>query len=45
LAAIQCCVVSSPYNGLEKWFDLKIEMLVANGTSEAEELYSWLLSD
>lgn len=45
LAAMQCCIVSSPYDGLEKWFDLKTEMLVAHDTSEAKELYTWLLGD
>ena len=45
LAAMKCCIVSSKYLGLEKWFDLSKEMLVAESAKEAIELYTWLLSD
>jgi spore maturation protein CgeB len=45
LAAMGCCIVSSPYNGLEKWFDLGSEILMAKDSSEAIELYKWLLDD
>jgi spore maturation protein CgeB len=45
LAAMGCCIVSSPYNGLEKWFDLGSEILMANDSSEAIELFNWLLDD
>lgn len=45
LAAMGCCIVSAPYNGLEKWFDINREMLVAENTEEAVELYRWLLED
>lgn len=45
LAAMGCCVVSSPYNGLEKWFKIGEEMFISRDTSEAIELYSWLLND
>ena len=45
LAAMKCCVVSSKYLGLEKWFDLRKEVLVAENSEEAIELYRWLLSD
>jgi len=45
LTAMKCCVVSSKYLGLEKWFDLRKEVLVAENSEEAIELYRWLLSD
>lgn len=45
LAALKCCIVSSKYLGLEKWFDLKKELLVAENSDEAKELYLWLLSN
>lgn len=45
LAAMKCCIVSSKYLGLDNWFDLKREMLVAENSEEAKELYTWLLSD
>ena len=45
LAAMKCCVVSSKYVGLEKWFDLRKEVLVTETSEEAIELYKWLLSN
>ncbi len=45
LAAMKSCIISCEYNGLENWFDLKNEMLVAHDADEATELYNWLLHD
>jgi len=44
LAAMECCIVSNPINGLDKWFDINKEILVAKDENEAIELYEWLLS-
>ena len=45
LSALCSCIVSSPYEGLEKWFEPKKEILVANSTSEAIEIYQTLMED
>lgn len=45
LAALRCCIVSSPYAGLEKWFEPKKEILVANSTEEAIEIYQNLMDN
>lgn len=45
LAAMGCCVVSDPYEGLGEWFELGEEMYVASDADEAVELYEWLLDD
>jgi glycosyltransferase involved in cell wall biosynthesis len=45
LAAMNCCIVSSPYKGLDKWFKLGEEIFVANTSEEAMELYKWLFND
>jgi spore maturation protein CgeB len=45
LAAMECAIVSSPYNGLQKWFDVGKEVFVAKDSKEAIELYTWLLAD
>lgn len=45
LAAMGCCVVSDPYNGLGEWFEIGDEMFVAEDQAEAIELYEWLLDD
>lgn len=45
LAAMKCCIVSSPYNGLEKWFDTGNEILIANSSKEAMEIYTDLLQN
>ncbi|MCW4015248.1 MAG: glycosyltransferase [Candidatus Bathyarchaeota archaeon] len=43
LASIGCCIVSSPVNGLDKWFSLDDEVIVVNSEKEAIETYNWLL--
>lgn len=45
LAAMESCIVSSPYNGLKKWFDIGKEIFVAKDSKEAIELYQWLIND
>jgi spore maturation protein CgeB len=45
LAAMQCCIVSAPYRGMEKWFDTKKEILIANSSKECIELYQMLMGD
>ena len=42
---MECCIVSSPYKGLDKWFKIGEEIFVANSSGEAIELYTWLLND
>jgi spore maturation protein CgeB len=45
LAAMQCCIVSAPYKGLENWFDLNKEILVAKSSKECIEIYQMLIDD
>jgi hypothetical protein len=45
LAAYGACIVSQPYNGLEKWFDIESELLIVNSVEEAIEAYRRLLSN
>ncbi|MFQ5977062.1 MAG: glycosyltransferase [Candidatus Heimdallarchaeota archaeon] len=45
LAAMKCCIVSNPHNGLEKWFEDKKEIIVVKNAEEMPEIYDWLLSD
>jgi len=45
LAAMGCCIISSPYSGLEKWFEIGHEILVAESVEEAVDLYRELLGD
>ncbi len=45
LAAFGACIVSQPYNGLEKWFNFGSELIVVNSENEAIETYQRLLDD
>jgi len=45
LASLECCIVSNPVNGLDKWFDLDEEIIVVNSEKEAIETYEWLLPE
>ncbi len=45
LAAYGACIVSQPYNGLEKWFDIGKELYVVNSEDEAVETYQRLLDN
>ena len=44
LAAMECCMVSNPYLGLEEWFEPEQEMFVLTRPEEVIELYTWLWS-
>jgi glycosyltransferase involved in cell wall biosynthesis len=44
LASLGCCIVSNPYNGLEKWFEPNKEVFIAENANQVIELYKWLLS-
>lgn len=43
LAAFGACIVSQPYNGIEEWFDIGREMIVANNETEVLSIYQYLL--
>lgn len=43
LAAFGACIVSQPYNGIEKWFDIGSEMVMVNSEQEAVDAYHRLL--
>ena len=45
LAAMECCIVSAPYSGLEKWFELGKEILVAESSTECIEIYQMLIDN
>ena len=45
LAAMRSCIVSSPYKGLEKWFDVGKEIMVGYSAKEFIELYNMLMND
>ena len=45
LAAMKCCIVSSPYKGLEKWFDIGNDIIIVNSSKEAIEAYQDLLQN
>ncbi|HET8631051.1 MAG TPA: glycosyltransferase, partial [Thermomicrobiales bacterium] len=44
LAALGCCIVSNPYEGIEEWFEPGRELFVVHGAEEATETYRWLLA-
>jgi spore maturation protein CgeB len=45
LAAMNCCIVSSPYLGIERWFEIGKEIIIANSLKDAIEIYQNLLDD
>jgi spore maturation protein CgeB len=45
LAAMRCCVVSSPYMGLENWFDIGKEILIVKSPKECIEMYGMLIEN
>ncbi len=45
LAAMACCVVSCPYNGLEKWFSPPREIVIVSEEDDLVETYEMLISD
>lgn len=42
LAALETCMVSNPYLGLEEWFEPGKEMFLLSEPDEVTELYPWL---
>jgi hypothetical protein len=44
LAALGACMVSSPYNGLEEWFEPEREVILLAEPGEATERIAWLLA-
>jgi spore maturation protein CgeB len=44
LASFGSCIVSQPYNGIEEWFEPGSELLIANSSGEAINIYRTLLS-
>jgi len=45
LAALGCCMVSSPYNGIEEWFVPGKEIVVLSENESPRDIYSSLLDD
>ncbi len=45
LAAMGCCIVSNPHDGLETWLEPESEVLVVHSAEEAIETYRALLDD
>jgi len=43
LAALGACMVSSPYSGLETWFEPEREVIILASPEEATERIAWLL--
>ena len=43
LAALGACMVCSPYEGIETWFEPDKELIVVDSAEEALERYQWLL--
>jgi len=43
LAAFGACIVSQPYSGIEEWFDIGREIIIANNETEVLSLYQYLL--
>ena len=42
---MKSCIVSAPYQGIEKWFDVGKEILIGNSSKECIEIYQTLLDD
>jgi len=45
LAAMGCCIVSCPYNGIENWFVPGKEIIVLSENENPQDVYSSLLDD
>jgi len=45
LAAFGACIVSQPYNGIEKWFEVGKELIVVHDENEAVKIYRYLLDN
>ena len=40
-----CCIVSSPYKGIDRWFEPGKELFVVDTFDECIEMYKMLLDD
>ncbi len=45
LAGMGACIVASPYEGIELWFEPEREIIVVHSYEEALERYRWLLKN
>jgi hypothetical protein len=45
LAAMGCCIVCNPYEGIEAWFEPEKELFVVHSQEEAMDRYRFLLSN
>jgi len=45
MAAAGACIVSNPYNGIDRWFEPGRELLVVESMEQAEQAYRDLLAD
>jgi spore maturation protein CgeB len=45
LAGFGACIVSQPYNGIEKWFDVGNDLMIVQNEDEAINAYRNLLTD
>ena len=45
LASMGSCIVSAPYKGLDKWFDIGKEIIVVNSEKDCIDVYNSLLND
>lgn len=43
LASLGACMVCSPYEGIETWFEPEKELIIVHSAEEAIERYTWLL--
>jgi glycosyltransferase involved in cell wall biosynthesis len=43
LAALGACIVSQPYSGIEEWFDVGKEIVIANNETDVLSIYQYLL--
>ncbi|MGQ9889306.1 MAG: CgeB family protein [Aggregatilineales bacterium] len=44
LAAMGCCIVANPYDGVEEWFEPGKELFVVHSQEEAIDVYRYLLA-
>lgn len=45
LAAMGCCIVSNPVEGMQEWFEVGKEILMVNDINDVVDTYRWLLRD
>ena len=45
LAAMGCCIVSNPHEGIEEWFDVGKEIVIVESADDAVRTYRKLLQN